>query len=88
MKKFKLGTLLLSVGLLCACTHDTGEVRNEKFEVIDKLQDKVTGTYDVVRDKETGCVYLMYTYGLEATPYYDEDGNVMGCGIEKEDFKY
>lgn len=77
--------LLLIVSLICltACTADVGDIRNEKFEVVDKLIDSnAAGTYDVMRDKETGCYYLAYSYGNEISAYYDENGEVMGCGEE------
>ena len=85
----KKKTLFLGVALsiltLVGCEgYETGDVvEGGAWRVVG---DK--GDYDVLRDTETGCLYLQSTYATTSvTPYYDEDGKVMGCG-EEENFKY
>ena len=76
MKKVMIA-LLLSV-LLAGCNQDTGEPFNSDLVDIGDLGEG----YDLVRDANTGCIYTMETFSLSLSPYYDENGNVAGCGEE------
>ena len=47
------------------------------------------GNFDILRDTETGCLYLQSHYSNKnITPYYDENGDIMGCGEEDSSVKY
>ena len=85
-KKALVLGVALSVLTLTGCGNGYEEgstVENGAWRVIGEK-----GRYDVLRDTDTGCVYLQSNKSIDGiTPYYDEDGEVMGCG-DKEDFKY
>lgn len=78
MKKLLL-VLGLSVLALIGCNNETGEVLNSGLVDIGDLG----SGYDLIRDSETGCVYIYQSnssYSTPLTPYYGEDGKVVGCG--------
>ena len=80
MKK-TIVTLLLLTLLIIGCNRSTGNPFNS--DLVD-IGDLGKG-YDLVRDTNTGCVYIMETYSTTLTPYYDENGSVTGCGEEDLD---
>lgn len=66
----------------CDDGHSTGEtVYGGRFKVIGQFGDG----YDILRDRETGCIYLEPTTQSGLTPLYDEHGKVEGCGNVKFD---
>lgn len=80
MKKTIIAIFTLT-SLLAGCSHnnETGEYVNEQIVDIGNLG----GYYDLVRDINTGCVYIYErgaSYSRPLTPYYGEDGEVVGCG--------
>lgn len=78
MKKLAL-IGITAVALLSGCGYETGEVvQNGRFIDVGDLGDG----YDLLRDKETGCVYIQEhsAHAYPLTPYYGEDGEVVGCG--------
>lgn len=81
MKKVLLAVVLLVI--LSAC-ENTGEYARfarfsgGQFKVI-----KESGDMRFVRDVDTGCVY-MKSKSNSMFPYYDEKGNVMGCGDKRK----
>lgn len=79
MKKLLL--VGLTAVLLSGCNNNTGDEINGELVDIGNLGKG----YDLVRDKNTGCVYMRQVMGQAhpLTAYYDEDGKVVGCG-EKE----
>ena len=70
-------TSLTLLGLAgCSGGYETGDEVDSNFKAIGDI-----GDYDLLRDKETGCVYMQEHYdGVQMTPYYGRDGKVMGCG--------
>jgi hypothetical protein len=74
---------IVAVGLLAACEggYSTGEiVMNGDFKAVGNK-----GSYDVLRDTSTGCLYLEPHSSRGLAPLYDEDGNVKGCGEKVSD---
>lgn len=80
MKKIIL--LLFLSSLLAACGTSAAEEKEELFDTIDTISG-----IDIVRDVRTGCIYYYYVAGYQAafSPYYDEEGQVAGCGEEQLD---
>lgn len=79
MKKRLLLVGALSLSVLTACNNDTGKVI--KGDLVD-VGDFASG-YDLLRDMNTGCVYIYQSdssYSTPITAYYGEDGKVVGCG--------
>jgi hypothetical protein len=83
MKKV-LFVVALSSMVLSGCGYKEGEhIENGRFKVVDK-----TGSYDILRDTKTGCMYFyedVASYSHPLTPVYDENGKVMGCGKKNFD---
>lgn len=82
MKKWSSIALLSAMLILSGCNADKVSNANESnrsgTQFIDKgLVSSGTTYYDVLEDKETGCMYLQGERSL--TPYYDETGDVKGC---------
>lgn len=82
MKKLSL-LLGLSILALVGCNQETGRGLRGDSTLVD-IGDLSSG-YDLIRDTNTGCVYINNTNDYALTPYYDEDGEVMGCGEENLD---
>jgi hypothetical protein len=81
MKKMLFVMALFSM-VLSGCGYEEGEiVEDGRFKVVDEV-----GSYDILRDTQTGCMYFYesYSHSQILTPVYDENGEVMGCG--KKDF--
>lgn len=80
MKKVLLTSILL-LTLLTGCEgYETGETTHGgAWKVIGQH-----GDFDLVRDTNTGCVYLQSVYNIEnLTPYYNAKGEVEGCGDKR-----
>ena len=87
MKKIALSTVLLtSLLALTGCGgYETGTVKEDGAWLV--VGDR--GGYDVLKDIETGCLYLQNHHDRSGiVPYFDEHGEVMGCGEEPELSKY
>jgi hypothetical protein len=87
MKKYAvwLALLVVSATLLTGCDwgHETGSiVYGGRFEVIGDIGEE---GYDVLRDRETGCVYVEATNTMGMSPLFDEEGKVEGCGKKNFD---
>lgn len=84
MKKLLLIGGLTTV-LLAGCTYnsDTGQEINSELVDIGNLGEN----YDLIKDKSTGCVYIQegVAHSYPLTPYYGEDGQVVGCGKQDLD---
>lgn len=79
MKKISLATLILiSTLTLTACNgYETGSTVEDGAWIV--VGNK--GSYDVLKDAKTGCLYLQsFNDRSGITPYFDENGKVMGCG--------
>lgn len=81
----KLTIFALPIMLLVGCTnYDSGEEINDQLVDVGNLG----SGYDLVRDTNTGCIYIRETnvsHSKPLTPYYDEEGKVAGCGEENFD---
>ena len=79
MKKYLvIGGLTAFALLSLVYNNDTGTELNGLVDVGD-----LGKGYDLVRDTNTGCVYIyerMASYSRPLTPYYDKNGKVVGCG--------
>ena len=87
MKKKTLALgVALSVLTLAGCSgayEEGNTVEDGAWRVVGEK-----GRYDILRDTDTGCMYLQSKRSINGiTPYYDEDGEIMGCG-EEEVLKY
>jgi predicted small secreted protein len=82
MKKLLLiGAVAIGAISLAGCGYTVGStVEDGAWKVIGEH-----GHYDMLRDLKTGCVYIESTDGYEITPYYGEDGKVVGCGQKNFD---
>ena len=84
MKKFLvIGGLAAFALLSLGCNNDTGTELNGLVDIGD-----LGKGYDLVRDTNTGCVYIYERRAKDArplTPYFDENGEVVGCGDEDLD---
>lgn len=77
MKLLKLLILtILSITIVAGCSGNNIGDKTNDFETVGKLE-AFSENKRVLKDRKTGCMYLESTYSL--TPYYDEDGQVMGC---------
>lgn len=87
------GLFILCFGFLFGCDVSSEEMnsvnidRKTIFEVVEKV-----GNYEfIVKDKKTGCHYIQsvtYSGYLSYSPYYNEEGIVLGCGVENSEYKY
>ena len=73
----------LSVLVLVGCNMETGDTLRGDSILVD-VGDLSNG-YDLVRDTNTGCIYINNSNDYALIPYYGEDGKVMGCGEENLD---
>lgn len=78
MKFLKLSILTLIITSMAACSYVKGEdVQGGQFVVIGKV-----GEYDELKHKDTGCHYLERKDSYSLTPFYNQYGEVKGCGNE------
>lgn len=86
MKKMLL-VLGLSLLALIACNDETGNLVNDDDTLVDI--GNLSNGYDLIRDTNTGCVYIRENANnadsQPLTPYYGEDGKVVGCGVTELD---
>lgn len=86
-KAIKLLTVAsMSLLLLTACDgfSDGSIVKGGGFKAVGDKGDY----YDILKDLETGCLYLESHYQTGLMPYYGEDGEVQGCGETESLPKY
>jgi hypothetical protein len=86
MKKLLIiGVASLSLLGLAGCDgYETGTIVDGTFKAVGDV-----GSYDILRDVETGCTYLQsHTSSTGITPYFGEDGEVIGCGQKNIKPKY
>ncbi|AGI11891.1 hypothetical protein X915_gp121 [Bacillus phage vB_BanS-Tsamsa] len=86
MKKTLLVTLIgLTALTLGACGYEQGStVYGGKFKVIGD----VGGNYALLRDVDTGCIYIERTSSYPSiSAFFDENGKVAGCGQTDFDTK-
>ena len=87
MKLIKLFIIASMVFVLTACdrSNSTGTTFGKEGNLVD-IGDFGNGI-DLLRDKNTGCVYIYKETGhqLNISAYYGEDGEVVGCGEEQFD---
>lgn len=79
MKKAVI-VMLLAFGVLAGCEggHSDGYVTEDgRFKAVGDA-----GSYDLMRDLETGCLYMEAHTDRGMDPLYDKDGKVAGCGQE------
>lgn len=88
VKMKKLLLVGLTAVLLVGCgNYDSGHSVNNSLVDVGNLGEG----YDLLRDTNTGCVYIKEFNGHAhpLTPYYGEDGKVVGCGqTELDKSKY
>lgn len=78
--------LVIGITALAGCSpYEEGEIVGDgNFKVMGTM-----GSYDVLRDTNTGCYYLEPMNERSLSPLYDEDGKVKGCGDDSiSDKKY
>lgn len=85
MNKFKILLLtIIAVVVLVGCSNkETGyEINSDLVDIGD-----LGRGLDLVRDKNTGCIYIKRESGnhYSFSAYYDETGKVAGCGEENLD---
>uniref|UniRef100_A0AB39C7C3 Lipoprotein n=1 Tax=Bacillus phage KoopaTroopa TaxID=3234046 RepID=A0AB39C7C3_9CAUD len=86
MKKTLLAGLIgLTALTLGACGYEQGStVYGGKFKVIGD----VGGNYALLRDVDTGCIYIERTSSYPSiSAFFDENGKVAGCGQTDFDTK-
>ncbi|UGO51331.1 casein kinase-like protein 1 [Bacillus phage vB_BanS_Skywalker] len=90
MKKTLLVTLIgLTALTLGACGYEQGStVYGGKFKVIGEIGAGSDGQYALLRDVDTGCIYIERTSSYPSiSAFYDENGKVAGCGQTDFDTK-
>lgn len=77
MKKLTLVAVVAALTLVGCGGYESGtRVQDGQFEVV-----KDVGRYDLLRDIDTGCMYIeSHRSDGGIAPYYDKDGKVAGCG--------
>lgn len=89
MKKTKLLTLILFIFCLTTILAGCSDNRPIEEKITDDLivVGNIGAKFDLVRDTNTGCVYIYFSEGYETnlTPYYGEDGEIQGCGEKNLD---
>lgn len=84
MKKLVLAGLIgLTALTLGACGYEQGSTVYGKFKVIGD----VGGNYALLRDVDTGCIYIETSSYPSISAFFDEEGKVAGCGQKDFDVK-
>lgn len=85
MKKLMFVLLLSCITLVACDGYDESKINNTG--VSNKYLQGYSSKYHILEDNETGCKYIKFDAGYQGSiaPYYDKNGNVMGCKDNEEE---